>query len=597
MTTLHPDLAASREPSTPRWHRILLPTDFSELSRRAASAAASLAVEYDAELHVVHVAVPALVLVPAPETVPPMHPPTRPADIDSVRARLLDFTREALPGLPNPIVTEVLDGRPAASIAQYARRTGIDLIVLGTHARGLVSRMFLGSISQSILASAACPVLLVPGTETPETEPPPEASPRPPKRVEARQTEFYEAAVQLGFYGTDTGGLTGKKDYVRKFWEDIAIKLAIRPAVERLLETRDRIRVVDLGSGSGEGIELLTHIPVSDALRTLDRPFVLKPENIDTYVGLDISPAMVAQGKANYAGRPHVRFLQADLAKGFPLLDEEPFDLYFSSYASLSHLTPSQLADLLSAIVAHSRRHAIVVLDLMGRWSAEWPSYWTIDGPRMLPYHMGYLLAANGPPPTPGDSYRVCYWTAAELRHLLESRVQVAGKTLQLFPLRDRSVLVGRHMGTGSFNGHPRPFRSAVNHLFHRDYRGDIAALAADLSFLDEFREAQPEAWLRIRAYTEQWNLVILFVDAIMASDRSRIQAILESAPAVLAEELRMLAWLHRNAARFPVVDFWASVMGPQVACVLRHLELNLPEGLGCGHGLLGVIEIRDADA
>jgi len=55
-----------------------------------------------------------------------------------------------------------------------------------------------------------------------------------------------------------------------------------------------------------------------------------------------------------------------------------------------------------------------------------------------------------------------------------------------------------------------------------------------------------------------------------------------------------MLAWIFRNAARFPVVDFWASVMGPQVACVLRNLEFLLPRGLGCGHGLLCVVEITD---
>jgi len=54
-----------------------------------------------------------------------------------------------------------------------------------------------------------------------------------------------------------------------------------------------------------------------------------------------------------------------------------------------------------------------------------------------------------------------------------------------------------------------------------------------------------------------------------------------------------MLAWLYRNADRFLVVDFWASVMGPQVACVLRNLEFSLPQGLGCGHGLFCVVEVE----
>ncbi|MCK9426547.1 MAG: hypothetical protein M0Q21_10955 [Ignavibacteriaceae bacterium] len=60
-----------------------------------------------------------------------------------------------------------------------------------------------------------------------------------------------------------------------------------------------------------------------------------------------------------------------------------------------------------------------------------------------------------------------------------------------------------------------------------------------------------------------------------------------------LKEELQMLQWLEGNSSRFPVVDFWASIMGPQVACVLRNLEFGLPEGLGCGHGLFCTIEVN----
>jgi hypothetical protein len=39
-----------------------------------------------------------------------------------------------------------------------------------------------------------------------------------------KPSEFFDIAAQQGFYGLESGGLTGKKDYVRKFWEDIAIK-------------------------------------------------------------------------------------------------------------------------------------------------------------------------------------------------------------------------------------------------------------------------------------------------------------------------------------------------------------------------------------
>lgn len=41
-----------------------------------------------------------------------------------------------------------------------------------------------------------------------------------------KPTEFFDIAALQGFYGLERGGLIGKKDYVRKYWEDITIKLA-----------------------------------------------------------------------------------------------------------------------------------------------------------------------------------------------------------------------------------------------------------------------------------------------------------------------------------------------------------------------------------
>ena len=89
-----------------------------------------------------------------------------------------------------------------------------------------------------------------------------------------RRTEFYEAAVKAGFYGLERSGLFGKKDNVRKYWEDVFIKAAIRPALEPLLAATDRLRILDLGAGSGEGLELLTHIPSARPVKSM-HPFVL----------------------------------------------------------------------------------------------------------------------------------------------------------------------------------------------------------------------------------------------------------------------------------------------------------------------------------
>jgi hypothetical protein len=81
-------------------------------------------------------------------------------------------------------------------------------------------------------------------------------------KCKIKPAEFFDIAAQQGFYGLERGGLTGKKDYVRKYWEDIAIKLTVRNSIEKLLTKRNDIRVIDLGCGSGEGFELLTRISV-----------------------------------------------------------------------------------------------------------------------------------------------------------------------------------------------------------------------------------------------------------------------------------------------------------------------------------------------
>jgi nucleotide-binding universal stress UspA family protein len=50
---------------------------------------------------------------------------------------------------------------PALSIVQYARDAQVDLIIVGTHGRGAVAHLFLGSIAERVVRMAPCPVLTV----------------------------------------------------------------------------------------------------------------------------------------------------------------------------------------------------------------------------------------------------------------------------------------------------------------------------------------------------------------------------------------------------------------------------------------------------
>lgn len=408
-----------------------------------------------------------------------------------------------------------------------------------------------------------------------------------------RRTEFYEAAVKAGFYGIERGGLFGKKDNVRKYWEDAFIKAAIRPAIEDLLAQNPRLRIVDLGAGSGEGLELLAHIPPSDPVKAR-APFVLDKPQIETYQGLDISPAMVEQGRTNYDGRRYARFLEADLSEGFPLQNEPPFHVYFSSYCSLSHLTSSELEHLSAQIFSHASQGSIMVYDVYGRHSAEWPVYWGKNARRQLPYNMAYLLRPEEQDPKTADWFNVTYWTSEELLEVIQRASATAGKKVNVLVLKDRSILVGRHMDTCFFKPTRFGVRQQVNVLFDRSYRGDTSGLRVNLDYLAATPDSDGKAAKRIHEYYASWSCVTDILEALIQRDNPRVKQLIESSDETLAEELKMLAWLYRNADRFPVVDFWASVMGPQVACVLRNLEMELPPGLGCGHSLMCIAEVQE---
>jgi SAM-dependent methyltransferase len=407
------------------------------------------------------------------------------------------------------------------------------------------------------------------------------------------RTEFYEIAVGAGFYGPDDSSLTGKKDNVRKYWEDISIKLCLRDVLEKLLAKRRKLRVVDLGCGSGEGFELLTHVPARPHGARHERDFLVLPSELETYVGLDLSPGMVAQGRQNHAAYAQVQFAEADLARGFPLSDRPPFDLYFSSYASLSHLSPADLLKLVSQIGRHVDGEAFIVFDLLGQLSPEWPKYWHEKPPAVLPYNMAYLLKAEERAPEKVDWFTNCFWTATELRRLLAEAGRQAERRIEVHTMVDRAVFVGRHIDTGLFNDNPRPLRYQVNRLLDHGYRGLVELLRVDLAHLEAWRDASPEGWARICDYARKWNTVVELLEALMQRRNDVVRRLIEAAEPPLADDLKMLAWVCRNGERFPVADYWASIVGPQVALVLRSLEMSYADAVGCGHALFCVARIN----
>jgi nucleotide-binding universal stress UspA family protein len=133
-------------------HTILHPTDYSDLSGPAFELACSLARDYAAELLICHVA-------PAPTAVVNgMVIETPVAELAKMTAQL----EQVKPEDPRIRVShKLLRGDPASEILRLAEKIKPDLIVMGTHGRGPIAHMLLGSVAEKTIRKAPCPVLTV----------------------------------------------------------------------------------------------------------------------------------------------------------------------------------------------------------------------------------------------------------------------------------------------------------------------------------------------------------------------------------------------------------------------------------------------------
>lgn len=140
--------------------QVLVPTDFSETSEVALKYGSALAQAFTSSLHVLHV-------IPDPYTQPWSVEATGVSITDLLRTWEAD-AKKRLETLVPPaeraqlkaeLATRV--GHPFVEIVRYARDQNVDLIVMGTHGRGPVGHMFLGSVAEKVVRKAPCPVLTV----------------------------------------------------------------------------------------------------------------------------------------------------------------------------------------------------------------------------------------------------------------------------------------------------------------------------------------------------------------------------------------------------------------------------------------------------
>jgi universal stress protein A len=139
---------------------ILVPTDFSDASQAALAYAKSLAAPFGASIHLVHVMEDLLAHAWAAEVYVASMPNLR-EEIEKEARERLSALLAAEEGRQFAVVTALLAGNPFLEIIRYAKAQNVDLIVIGTHGRGAIAHMLLGSVAEKVVRKSPCPVLTV----------------------------------------------------------------------------------------------------------------------------------------------------------------------------------------------------------------------------------------------------------------------------------------------------------------------------------------------------------------------------------------------------------------------------------------------------
>jgi nucleotide-binding universal stress UspA family protein len=138
--------------------KILCPVDFSDFSAKAFDYAYSFARRYQAALYLQHV------IRPLTEYAYHVLPAWAQQYYDESRAEAGEALRKLVARLASSgsrpeFVIQV--GFPADAILEFAGKQAVDLIVMGTQGRRGADRWMLGSVTESVIRKAKCPVLAV----------------------------------------------------------------------------------------------------------------------------------------------------------------------------------------------------------------------------------------------------------------------------------------------------------------------------------------------------------------------------------------------------------------------------------------------------
>lgn len=406
----------------------------------------------------------------------------------------------------------------------------------------------------------------------------------------------YSEAISTGQYAKKSG-LYGKYDNVRRFWEDQVTRLFIRPYLKELVDRKvrelERLRILDLGCGAGDGYDLLMGITVKDvgiyeyAVSLIDR------EVLGLYMGIDINQDLLKQARELHKNEK-VLFEKGDFND--LKVEEGPFDIYFTSFGTLSHSRDSQTIKLLSDVAEHCEKRALVVCDWLGKYSYEWQDLWTdAEGDEtFMDYRISYIYPPEERNMVDIQSFPLRIISGNEALNIVKEAGARSGIEIKVKRFFDRSVFVGRHMDTAEYNRHCPALREAVNSLLEPNLRTDLNSLVIDyiprqgFTNLNRFFEG----------FSMCWNTLIKQTMKFLSeyhedSDKDKgFMDIYTFYPEPLKAAVKTMKSVIGSTGNLPG-DSRANIIEPQLAYALRRLEMDMQPGAGIGHGLVSILEIN----
>ena len=356
----------------------------------------------------------------------------------------------------------------------------------------------------------------------------------------------------------------GRRDSVKIEWEEPFSCSVFKQAIRLSNKIKkDKLKVLDVGSGTGDGYVLLSKLFKEDK--------EISDYQLD-YFGVDISPQMVETANDLYADESNVRFECEDIRNSS---FTESFDIYLSCGVPYSHLTNDELYKALKMIVTNIRKHhsrCAVVVDVLGRYSIEWTPKWNES---RWDYAMSFFESEGHAEPT-----WMSFYSHNDLQNIMQRAADAVGCPVEKFEFFDRSIMVGRHTSTGQFNPKLPRYRNLINSLLDPSQETELSQLI----FQVEFTSAPKHILEFFEKFSGWWNLLV-----------SQAAEILDESIQVKFVELPQEVQGFKAALKTELQQFSDKRLDRQkvefmLAQVLRQLEETQQPGYGVGHDLFGVM-------